>query len=53
MRAFLYTWNPTRWNWVDFSDAIYRLKNGQSYDAVWSTGNDPCCQFRTVKLGRF
>lgn len=39
MSAFLYTWNPKRWSWVDQADAIYRVNNGKPYDMYWSCGN--------------
>jgi 5-methylcytosine-specific restriction protein A len=39
MSAFLYTWNPKRWTWVDHADAIYRVSNGDQYDMYWSCGN--------------
>jgi 5-methylcytosine-specific restriction enzyme A len=39
MSAYLYTWNPRRWTWVDQGDAIYRVNNGDHYDMYWSCGN--------------
>lgn len=39
MSAYLYTWNPKRWTWVDQADAIYRINNGDQYDMYWSCGN--------------
>lgn len=39
MSAYLYTWNPNRWDWVDQADAIYRVNNGDLYDMYWSCGN--------------
>lgn len=39
MSAYLYTWNPDRWNWSDQQDAIYRVNNGEQYDIYWSCGN--------------
>lgn len=38
MSAYLYTWNPKRWDWVDQADAIYRVNNGDQYDMYWSCG---------------
>jgi 5-methylcytosine-specific restriction protein A len=39
MASFLYTWNPKRWNWLDFQDAIYHVSNDEQYDMRWSCGN--------------
>lgn len=39
MSAYLYTWNPKRWTWVDQADAVYRVNNGDTYDMCWSCGN--------------
>ncbi len=39
MSAYLYTWNPDRWNWSDQQDAIYRVNNADQYDMYWSCGN--------------
>jgi 5-methylcytosine-specific restriction protein A len=41
MSAYLYTWNPERWDWSDLQDAIYCVNNGDQfdYDRYWSCGN--------------
>lgn len=39
MSAYLYTWNPEKWNWSDQQDAIYRVNNADPYDMYWSCGN--------------
>jgi 5-methylcytosine-specific restriction protein A len=39
MSAYLYTWNPDRWEWVDQIQAIFRIGNGEPYDTYWSCGN--------------
>jgi 5-methylcytosine-specific restriction enzyme A len=39
MSAYLYTWSPKRWRWVDQAEAIYRINNGDQYDMYWSCGN--------------
>lgn len=39
MSAYLYTWNPERWDWVDQQEAIYLINNGDQYDMYWSCGN--------------
>ncbi len=46
MSAYLYTWNPKRWAWVDQADAIYRVNNGDQYDMYWSCGNT-----KKIKIG--
>ncbi|MCX5870944.1 MAG: HNH endonuclease [Deltaproteobacteria bacterium] len=38
MSAYLYTWNPNKWDWNDQQDAIYRVNNGDQYDIYWSCG---------------
>ena len=39
MSAYLYTWNPNRWNWKDFQYAVYCVNNDEPYDIRWSCGN--------------
>ena len=39
MSAYLYTWNPNKWNWEDLQDAICRVNNDEQYDRRWSCGN--------------
>ena len=39
MTAYLYTWNPNRWNWADLPEAICRIAEGEPYDIYWSCGN--------------
>ncbi len=39
MKSYLYTWNPSKWIWSDFQDAIYRVNNQKTYDMYWSCGN--------------
>lgn len=39
MASYLFTWNPTKWNWADFQDAIYRVNNEKGYVLEWSCGN--------------
>lgn len=55
MSAYLYTWNPKRWVWVDQADAIYRVNNGDQYDMYWSCGNTKKIQagdvFFLMRLG--
>ncbi|MEQ1637815.1 MAG: HNH endonuclease [Methylococcales bacterium] len=46
MSAFLYIWNPNKWNWSDLQDAIYRVNNNEQYDSGWSCGNT-----KRIKIG--
>jgi 5-methylcytosine-specific restriction protein A len=46
--AYLYTWNPLHWSWVDLSDAIYRINNGKPYPIRWSCGNTKKIQIGDV-----
>ena len=39
MSAYLYTWNPNKWNWKDFQYAVYCVNNDEPYDRRWSCGN--------------
>ena len=39
MASYLFVWNPKKWNWADFQDAIYRVNNGKSYVCGWSCGS--------------
>jgi 5-methylcytosine-specific restriction protein A len=39
MSAYLYTWNPRLWKWVDQPEAICRISDGEDYDIAWSCGN--------------
>lgn len=39
MSAYLYTWNPSKWNWHDQQGAIYRVNNNEDYVRYWSCGN--------------
>lgn len=39
MNAYLFTWNPKRWAWLDLADAVYRVNNGDQYEIYWSCGN--------------
>ena len=55
MSAYLYTWNPKRWNWVDQPEAICRIGDGEQYDMYWSCGNTKKISvgdtFFLIKLG--
>lgn len=37
-RAFLLTWNPDRWDWVDFGQSVLATHERRSVDSSWSTG---------------
>ena len=55
MACFIYTWNPDRWHWADFQDAIYRVNNAENYERFWSCGNTKRIQpgdlFFLIKVG--
>lgn len=55
MKAFLYSWNPNKWNWIDYADAVYRINNSQTYEMYWSCGNTKKIEkgdiFFLMKLG--
>ena len=37
--SWLLTWNPKRWEWRDFKDAVEKTKNNEIYTANWSCSN--------------
>ena len=37
--AWLLTWNPKRWEWSDFKDAVEKTKNNEIYAENWSCSN--------------
>ena len=39
MSAYLYTWNPKRWNWNDLQEGISYVNKDERYDTRWSCGN--------------
>lgn len=53
--AFLYLWNPKKWDWSDLQDAIYSVNNGDKYDMYWSCGTTKKIQigdlFFLMRLG--
>ena len=55
MAAYLFTWNPKRWDWCDQADAISRTNSGENYGRYWSCGNTKRIQigdqFFLMKLG--
>ena len=55
MSAYLYTWNPNNWKWVDLQEAIFRVNNGEEYNRYWSCGVTkriaPGDTFLLVRLG--
>lgn len=46
MPGYLLTWNPSRWNWTDFSTAVRDVRDGRGHEMRWSTGNN-----RNIKAG--
>jgi len=43
--AFLLTWNPAKWQWLDLPADIARIRSGDSAEGVWSVAN------QSVKVG--
>lgn len=39
IRAFLFTWNPQKWNWTDIQEDIEHLQNNEYLMKRWSCGN--------------
>ena len=37
--AWLLTYNPTRWNWEDYDEAVLSTKNGKGYLSGWNCAN--------------
>lgn len=37
--AWLLTYNPTRWNWEDYDEAVLSTKNGNGYLSGWNCSN--------------
>ncbi len=37
-QAFLLTWNPDKWNWVDFSQSVLATESDGVIGRKWSTG---------------
>lgn len=38
MASYLFTWNPVRWPWPDFQNAISSVNNDEEYEIDWSCG---------------
>ena len=55
MNAFIYTWNPTKWKWIDMAYAVSIVNSGESFKGQWSCGNSRKPQvgdlFLLMKLG--
>ena len=49
--AYLYLWNPKKWDWCDLQDAIYSVNNGDIYDMYWNCGNTKKIQIGDFKQG--
>lgn len=39
MRAFLLTWNPDKWDWIDLGQNVLATDEGRPVDEPWSTGS--------------
>ena len=37
--AWLLTWNPDKWNWEDFGEAVEKAKTEEGYNCTWSCAN--------------
>ena len=37
-KTYLYTWNPSKWEWIDLPDAIAATEKGEGYEMYWSCG---------------
>lgn len=46
MNTFLFTWNPSRWDWVDLPDSINHLETVGYVEKRWSCGNS-----KSIKKG--
>jgi 5-methylcytosine-specific restriction protein A len=55
MNAYIYTWNPTKWKWIDLPYAVSIVNSGESFKGQWSCGNSRKPQagdmFLLMKLG--
>ena len=40
MSAYLLTWNPAKWEWVDLRDCIDQIRRAGFYLSDWSSGNN-------------
>ena len=45
MSAYLYAWNPRRWNWKDLQEGIAYVNNDERYDRPWR------CRTRKIAVG--
>ena len=45
MSAYLYAWNPRRWNWKDLQEGIAYVNNDERYDRPWR------CRTRKIAIG--
>ena len=46
MSAYLYTWNPRKWNWRDLREGISYVNNHDPHERRWSCGNT-----RKIEIG--
>ena len=47
MNTFLFTWNPTKWNWTTLDDDISTLKNSGKITKRWSLA----ASYKKIKMG--
>lgn len=50
MDAYLYTWNPKKWSWLDLQEGLSCLNTGHPYVRRWSCGNTKKIAFSDVFL---
>jgi hypothetical protein len=46
MNTFLFSWNPTKWNWKTLEEDINTLKNTGYFTERWSVASH-----RKIKIG--
>ena len=55
MNAYIYTWNPSKWKWIDLPLAVSSVNSGEEYARQWSCGRTrkprPGDLFVLMKLG--
>jgi 5-methylcytosine-specific restriction protein A len=54
-KTLLYAWNPSRWDWEGFEDAVATVREGKPHKMYWSCGNTKNIakgdRFLLVRLG--
>ena len=56
MKSYIYTWNPSKWEWTDFNSAVAQIQIEGRYLGNWSCGRSkkpaPGDIFVLLKLGK-